>query len=323
MSHDQLILRDRLLYNDIKNGRIDALKQEGKPQSERKSISPYDTASFLAQFNDPLKFKYLTHDFDDHTNLSLPHSAKELKIQVDKILKEKKYNIPGSLFRLMRGFVDGSEAWIDYNGNIHKSSWAMHSWQEWSMIHPQNPHPIHDDIMKSEIEVFRATTRLVAPNLETWIDNIKDNYNLKISTSNINTADFYTNTYMFGEAIKKILGMMDDKSSGFPEVFINYNQDISLKDSKGTHMISICQKGSFSDKAFESVQDWLSTKDAGNLGSIRSLLDGYCHWQVLSKWNGRPVRWNILKEEDAPEYEVAEDNEITGFTHILTFYSVF
>lgn len=323
MSHDQLVLRDRLLYNDIKNGRIDALKQEEKPKSERKSVSPYDTASFLAQFNEPSGFKFLTHDFNDITDSSLPHTAKELKIQVDKILREKKYNIPGSLSLLMRGFVDGSWEWIDYNGNSHKSSWAMQSWQDWSVNHPQNPHPIHDKLIKCEIETFRATTRLVAPNLETWIDNIKENYNLKISTSNINTADFYTNTYQLWKAFKTIFGMMEDKSSDFSEVFITYKEDISLVDRKGTHVITIIQKGSFSNKEFESVFARMSSKDAGNLGTIRSYLDGYCHWQLLSKWNGKPVRWNILKEERTPDYEVVKDSDVTGFTHILTFYSVF
>jgi hypothetical protein len=117
--------------------------------------------------------------------------------------------------------------------------------------------------------------------------------------------------------------MMDDKSSVFPEVIISYKEDISIKDRKGTHVITIIQKGSFSNKEFESVFARMSTKDAGNLGTIRSYLDGYCHWQLLSKWNGKPVRWNILNEEETPDSEVVKDSDVTGFTHILTFYSVF
>ncbi len=322
MSHNQMILRDRLLYKEMKFGNFNEVKKEEKTHNSCISISPYDTASFLAQFNEDCKFKFLTHDFNGLTDRSLPHSAKEVKIQVDKVIGEKKYNIPSSLFSLMKAFVDGGE-WIDYNGNFHKSSWAMQAWHDWSKEHPQNPHPIHDAKIKSEIDTFRATTRLVAPNFETWINNIKNNYNLKLITSNINTADFYTNTYCFWKAFKTILGMMDDKSSDFPNVYINYKQDISLKNKKGTHQISISQKGSFSEKEFESVLARLSSRDAGNLGSIRLLLNGYCHWQVLNKWNGKPIRWNILKEEDTPEYEIVEDKDVSGFTHILTYYSVF
>ena len=327
MSHNQMIVRDRLLFNEIEKGTIAVLKNELKnkdkqdSQKEQEPLSPYVTASFLAQFNDPLKFKYLTHDFDDITDKSRPNTAKAIKIQVDKCLKDVK-QVPISLISLMRAFVDGSGPWLDYNGNKHNRNWAMKTWQEWSKDHPNAPHPIHNKDMANEIETFRGTIRLVSPKLQTWIDEIRNNYDLNISTTNLNTADFYTNTFQLMCAIKKILKMMNDRATLFPDVKIEYENYIIIEKNMIIHKLYITQKDSFSDNNFEDVLFLHKKTGKGELGGIRSSLNGYCHWAIISKWNGVQIKWNYLKDEKELEYERIEDKDVTGFTHILTFYTI-
>ena len=62
--------------------------------------------------------------------------------------------------------------------------------------------------------------------------------------------------------------------------------------------------------------------EAGDFGSIRSILNGYCLWQIESIWDGQPLRWNILKTDNMSEIETIEGDSIRGFTHILTYYLV-
>ena len=59
--------------------------------------------------------------------------------------------------------------------------------------------------------------------------------------------------------------------------------------------------------------------EAGDLGAIRKILNGYCYWSIETKWDDKSLRWNILSDDDTPETEPIEDTLAVGFRHILTF----
>lgn len=62
---------------------------------------------------------------------------------------------------------------------------------------------------------------------------------------------------------------------------------------------------------------------SGEFGGIREMLNGYCRWQVETKWDGEPYRWNILHDNpNVDEKEKIEKEEIEGFKHIFTYYLI-
>ena len=95
----------------------------------------------------------------------------------------------------------------------------------------------------------------------------------------------------------------------------------SDQEGRMIRIIQITQFGSYADKPLEDIRERLLTdSEAGDFGSIRNTLNGYCLWQVESLWDEKPIRWNILKTDEMQDTEDMENNSIEGFTHILTFY---
>ena len=316
MKRDALLARD---YSHREDNSFTDLKHPNNNNSvEFKAISALDTAQFFALFNNPKGFKYLTHDFDS-VNDERPHTLNALYTQVKEILKEKKDKIPYSLWVLINNYVEGKNEWIDTFGKVHNSYINDSNWKRWSI---QNKlHPICNTDFSKEIMSFRSTVRLVSPLLKEICENAKKGLSINVKDEKLEKADFYTNTYILYNVIKRIFCMMDRRVDN-PEVSVSYKR---ITDSQGRMLrqIIISQIGSYGLQPIEDVKEkLLNNNEAGDFGAIRKYLNGYCLWQVETSWDGQPYRWNILKTEDMPDLETMCEDQIIGFTHKLIFYIV-
>lgn len=284
-----------------------------------KPLSALDTARFLSLFNNPSGLKYLTHDFDPVDD-GRPQSLDDLFIQAKKILNHRDYTIPSSLWALINNYVKGQANWSDTFGITHNSFIANPSWKEWSLQNKM--HPIYNPFFTKEIMSFRSTVRLVPPLLKDICDKAQKSLSLIVKEEKLEKADFYTNTYILYNVIKRILTMMNRRANKCPEVTISFKR---ATDTQGRMLrqIVINQKDSFANKSIDDVKERLvRNNEAGDFGAIRHQLNGYCLWQVETLWDNQPYRWNLLKNDDMPEIERIDNDLVIGFTHILTYYLV-
>ncbi len=321
LSRVQQKKRDHLLARDCMNSDFSVISEEIQaPHINSKPFSPMstiDTAKFLSLFNDPMGFKYLTHDFD-HVNDGRPQSLDDLYQQVTNILKKREFDIPLSLWTPINYYINGGNEWLDTFGKSHNSFLNDSKWNKWSVQNKM--HPINNPSFASEILSFRSTIRLVPPLLKEICYEAKKGLLLKIEEEGIEKADFYTNTYVLYNVIKRIFAMMNRRVDKHPNVKVSYKRS---SDSIGrmVRKILITQLGSYALNPIDEVKGRISVdSEAGDFGSIRKALNGYCLWQVETMWDGKPLRWNILKTDEMNETEDIDIKSVEGFTHIFTFY---
>lgn len=305
---------------------IDELKNTGKNRDNKmelsnlKSIDPINTADFLSQFNKPLGLKYLTHDFD-YAQDGRPNNINSLKKQAKSVINRYKEKLPVSLVALVRAFVEGpKETWWDTFGGKHKSFICDPEWILWSNSY--NKHPINNPDYAKEIMSFRSTIRCVPPLFDEIVSQLsKDFPKLKIQKLMLDKLDFYTNTYILFQAVRRVLSTMNAHSEQYSDVKIDFLREID-REGRMQRIIRIHQIGSFAEKSLEDAVQRLERSDeAGDFGSIRNILNGYCLWQVETKWAGMPYRWNILRNDSQiAEFEKLDNDSVTGFTHKLIFY---
>lgn len=321
-------------YGFEKTQITDFLKKNTKSESITNNIKPFkywsalDTAIFLSKFNQPNGLKYLTHDFDLQ-NDDAPNNMDELKKQLDVIMNQV-ISIPPSLFMLLNIFISGkykneigesTNTWKDTFGTKHTSFFNSEEWRKWS-VGNNNIHPINNPVFAPEIRAFRSTIRIDQGLLTKIVDKASEQTTLQIRKVKTDAADFYTNTFMLYLSLKKIFAGMNDRAQQNTEVNVTFKRST---DDDGTMLrnIIITHYNSFPTKSLQETIDRLNNyKDAGDFGTIRGYLNGYCLWSVESSWDNEPIRWNILKNSNMPEIEKIETQEVEGFTHILTFYLV-
>lgn len=300
-----------------------------KPTNMATPHFPKDTAAFLSLFNHEEGFKFLTHAFDPDSEMEYDHL---LKLARDKFLDVTKKNnansyiIPKSLYALMRNMLFGGEGktWMDSNGKFHPDNFACNNWIDWAKENPRI-HILSNESIKKTIMDFRSTIRLVISEnsdsrLETIIRRqIKKHANLIVDMEKLdNNSDFYTYVNYLEKGLTRILDDLSKYSKETPKVKISYESSRSGDYKLCT--IKILQYGSFSIKPIEDAVSKFQG-GGGDFYSIRNILCGYCNWSVESKWNDKPLRWNILDDTGKNEIEEIASDTIPGFTHILTFYS--
>lgn len=300
---------------------VELSEQETNKLKTFSPLSPYTCFCFLAGFNDPFKLKYLTHDFDLGRDDNRPTSWNEVVEQVVKLWRTrcKEDRIPYSLWHLFNNFIFGKQAWIDDYGKEHNSHIGNKEWKDWCIAN--NTHPLKNATFEKEIVSFKRTTR-IRNTLNEIVNQISRESAVEIKTKKLAAADFYTNTLIVYNVIKRIIEQtMKPKIAGYPDIRIEFSRDV-IGEWK-MQVVTISQIGSYSSK---SIQDAISrlkdSPESGDFGSIRDDLNGYCLWTVESLWDGEPKRWNILREPttEKPEVEDINADAINGFTHILKFY---
>lgn len=288
-----------------------------------KKHAPKDTASFLALFNDPKGFKFLTHDFDPDSDMNY----EKLMANVQATFKHaaREYTIPKSLYALMNTVIKGGRkgekdnTWTDAEGIKHSENFACNSWKEWAEKNP-GLHLLMNKESADIIMKFRSTIRLVKPALSDIFNELQEKYNntLTLQTKDLDKADFYTYVLRLRLGIDRILRDMSVRSSKFPNVKISFER--KYPDDFSLRIIKITQEGSEASDLDDVINKF--NQEGGAFKGIAECFAGYCNWSVEALWDGEPKRWNILNDEkDIQEVEIIDKDSITGFTHILTYFS--
>lgn len=309
---------------NITQGSGDNSPEGEKPTKKEQVHAPRDTAAFLKLFDRKDGFKFLTHDFDPDSEMEYSLLVKNAQDAFMNTIKEHK--IPASLYAFMRTVLFGEgkyKTWKDCNGKDHSENYVCAKWKQWAKENPQL-HILTNETIKKTIMDFRSTIRLVlSEDTDSRLKTIvkrqeKKHANLSIILENLDNADeFYTYVNYLEKGIKLILDDMSKRFKESPKVKISYD---SLRDGDyRLCMIKITQYGSFSVKSLDEVLG--KFKDGGgDFFSIRNILCGYCNWTVESKWGDKVMRWNILNDTGKEETEELLSDDISGFTHILTYY---
>ncbi len=322
LTRKQQAKRDRLFTRDCVSSTEECGYKE-KASSNNKKVgnmdlqyNPKNTASFLALFNSPKGFKFLTHDFDPDSTVDF----KKFMQQTLEVFKDetKKSPIPKSLYALMKTLLEGTDKeWVDYNGTKHKFTYNSPKLREWVDIN-NGLHPLNDENFAKEIHTFRKTIRLVKPGLQDMVNELSSNFHsLDIESQGLDKADFYTYVRMLKNGIKRILEDMSRYAGRCPKVKIKYNRIFG--DEYNVRIITITQLGSFSTSLEDALQKYRN--GGGAFNEIRKCFDGYCNWSVETKWDDKPLRWNVLNDAGAEEIEDIAGESVEGFTHTLTYYS--
>lgn len=290
--------------------------QKNSYENYRKKHRPDITANLLSLMSAPNGLKFLTHDFD-------PNSDMTMSIVIDKANEiihsdEYRFKIPGSLYLLFNGFINGDK-WTDYKRALHSFYLKSDRLTNWFLQSP-NLHPIASDELGDEINSFRNTIRVSKPNLDSIFRLLLSNNtkfsNFKVKTDKLDKADFYTNVFWMTFMIfKKILFDISQR---------NTNAEISIKYERSTWQeyrlcsVRITHLGSEANPFDETKMKLLDS--GGALFNIMSSCVGYCDWTVEANFEGEFKRWRILNFRNLPEEENLDETEVEGFSHIFTFY---
>lgn len=314
LTRQQRARRDILLAKPY--GGTDSDMEEKSEENQKDQHAPKNTAAFLALFNSPKGFKYLTHDFDPDSTMDFDKYLQQTqKVFQDKI--KEYYPIPQSLYALMSTMLDKGKDWTDYNGKKHNSTYNSLDWEKWTKKN-KGMHPLHNQSFACEIQAFRKTIRLVKPCLYDMVKGFESEFkSLHIETENLEKADFYTYVWRLKEGLRRILSDMSQYST-HRKVKISFERFFG--DEYNLRIVKITQIGSHSS-SFEDVLQKFKN-GGGAFNGIKKCFIGYCNWSVEALWDNEPKRWNILDDSGKDEVQNIEiDAKIDGFTHILTFYS--
>lgn len=301
-------------------------RKEDAPKTSFTAIhAPKNTASFLSLFNDPNGFKFLTHDFDPDSDMNY---EKLMKLVRDTFRRESSsLKIPNTLWNQMEAFINGGKGkdgkertWRDNMGVYHSCGYSSREWIDWSIKNP-NVHLLSNEKIGKEILKFRSSIRLIKPVLCDIIKRQESKHSsLSIQTENLEKADFYTYVWYLENGINRILDDMERYADKTPNVKISFER--SFGDEYSKRIIKITQIGSVSFSLDDVLRKFHNEeKKGGAFNDINKVFLGYCNWSVESLWDGKPKRWNILKDSDIDEIEDMEGTCIPGFTHILTYFS--
>lgn len=304
-------------------------KQEQKEVSKAKTTNaraltihaPKDTASFLSLFNDPNGFKFLTHDFDPNSDMNYDKLMKQVREQFN--IASSKYKIPIKFWSFINAFINGGGTWMDCDGGIHEGNYASKEWIEWSRIN--KIHLLSNEKYSNDILKFRSNIRLVKPKLLDIVNDIVVNVqkkipNMVIQTHDLEKADFYTSVWNLKDGIRRILEDMSRYADKTPNVIVSFER--KYDDEFSQRIIRITQVDSVSYSLDEVIRKFHDKKHKGGaFNEIKNVFTGFCNWSVESLWDGNAKRWNILNDTDVDEIEDIEATSVSGFTHILTYFS--
>lgn len=273
-------------------------------------------ADLLSLFVNKEGLKLLTHDLNEvevkDFLLYLSHGR--------SLLLDYKDRIPEHLYKLMLGFMSGP-SWTDSKGAEHTFFCSSPECVKWCSEN-KGKHPLCDndyspEEFQRERAAFQHSIRVISPDLEDFVLSIKPN----AIPERLSGAQFYTDTNRLYTVIKKIFDMMTDpRYDDYQDIKVTFIR--GEKDSEGYRVskLLIEQVGSFSPAPINDVYAKINA-GGGDLGALKSLMEGYYLWSIETKWDNVPARLNILSadEFDNPRERIIE-SDATGFRHIITIY---
>jgi len=248
--------------------------------------NPKNVADFMSLFNQRDGLKYLTHDFDEEGEFSIDNFLTNAKTLFEK--KTKELSIPISLWRISQQFAFFDKPkWTRLDDNYDEkktiTGWSTENWSEWSKINKL--HPFRNNEFKEIIDGFKKLTRIERLNLEVlvnkcYVKGLGDKRSdFKITTKDLDKADFYTHVQFFKEALETIFEeiVKNTDSDNKKQISILYERE-SI-DNYFVRKVIISHNNSFPPKELGILNnEWRTGK--GNMGKIEEKLKGYCQWTV-------------------------------------------
>lgn len=283
----------------------------------REKHNPGITAEFLSLFGAPSGIKFLTHDFDPDSDMTM--AAVINQVRSIMLSQKYKFKLPGSLYALIINFLTGEKKWYDYNNSPHSTNLNSGGLKIW-IDSNTTLHPISSPQYGNEIQDFRKTVRIFKPVLpeliSSFISKTTSLQNLQIKTEKLDKADFYTNVnrlinFIIGKVLKDIA-----QRDPAAKVVISYHRstwnEYRLCKIIITHLDSEANP-------FDDVQKKIFS-GGGALYELAKNCQGYCDWAVEANFEGEYKRWRILSAQNLPEIETIDKSDINGFVHIFMFY---
>ena len=284
--------------------------------NNRRKHRPDITANLLSLMGAPSGLKFLTHDFDPTSDISMSNVIDTANQIINS--DDYRFKIPGSLYSLFNGFINGPK-WTDYKRDghtFHMNSDKVTKWINASI----SLHPLTSDEFGDEINSFRNTVRVAKPNLASIFKLLLSNdtrlKNLRVSTDKLDKADFYTNVFWMTFMIFKNVLIDIAQRDNTANVRIKFQR--SSWQEYRLCSIKIIHIGSEANP-FEEIKRKLMTS-GGALYNLMSSCTGYCDWTLEANFEGEYKRWRILNLRNLPEEETLCANEVEGFSHIFSFY---
>lgn len=283
--------------------------------------NPKHVAEFMSLFNQKDGLKYLTHDIDGSDIFDYNEVLSLVRKVCTENFEEK--DIPSTLRELLNQFIfSENPKWKsfdkDYNELEMASGWSA---DEWKQAKNRYLHPIRQQQFFEIIRNFKRLTRIESPYLETIVNKIFADDNFELEFNDLSKADFYTHVGEFKTALETIFAEIQKRadSDEKKKVTVSYKRETS--DDFFVRKIIITHHNSFPTRDDQDalIKEWLSL-EKGCMAKIASHLQGYCHWSVETRIDGKPIRVNILREQETQPQESIDNENQVGFTHILTFY---
>lgn len=302
----------------------------GTDKQNSQKANPKDVAKFMSLFNNREGFKYLTHNFDEVDDFDIDNFLLSCTTKFADTTT-KRLKIPKSLWSIVNMFAFKREAikWRSISENYAKPvdieiGWGSDELITWSRTNKK--HPIENPEYYKIINSFRRITRIEQPNLktlvETSIDKIfstsKNEFDIK--KIELEKADFYTHVEYLKSAFDTIFEEIKKRSDNESKKKIRIEYKRDSEHDFYIRQILITHYNSFPVKELKVLLNEWRSLNKGSMGKIGQNMLGYCYWSIITKIDDKPIKINIIKEDNAPYTEDVSADLVNGFTHIFTFY---
>lgn len=282
--------------------------------------NPKHVAEFMSLFNQKDGLKYLTHDIDGSDNFNYNEVLSLVRKVCTENFEEK--DIPSTLRELLNQFIFSEHPkWKsfdkDYNELEMTTGWSVDVWKQ----DKSNLHPIRQQQFFEIIRNFKRLTRIESPYLETIVNKVFTDDNFELEFQDLSKADFYTHVGEFKAALETMFVEIQKQADSDEKKKVTVSYKRETRDEFFVRKIIITHHNSFPTRDDQDalIKEWLSL-EKGCMAKIASHLQGYCHWSIETCVDGKPVRVNILREQETQPRESIDNENLVGFTHILTFY---
>lgn len=268
------------------------------------------TADFLGKFSDDKELKHLLHTEETEV---FP-----LIVKARLGVSELEGLIPEHLYNLVSGFLYGPE-WEDYTGNIQRLHLGSNDIVDWCKSNPgmhiMDPQsPFFDNLwrFKDSIRTYR--------NLPTVVELAKQSapsMNIDVNKKVLKRIDMYVDVGALRRILERIFSTMSDPRFSGPVMISAENLD--PQNGYKVARLVIEQKNSYQQPSLEFIKDRLNA-GAGDLGSLKKLIDGVAYWSIESDWEEGSARCNVTSPDIFMQQFERLDEPVGGFRHVLTFY---
>ena len=269
-------------------------------------------ADLLSKFSDELK--YLVHDYDKTEDVDFCALVARARL----LISERLGLIPDHLYNLLFGFVYGPE-WKDWEGKVHTFQCGSRDIVAWDINNDDISPMSAESPFINEFWDFKKSIRTYR-NLPEIIELAKEKapaVSIEYDRKSLKRADFYTDVERLKQIIERTLIMMSDPRFLGPVKI--YCSQLDEHEGYQVMQITIEQKNDYAQPSLRFIRDRLAA-NAGDLGTLKNLIENVAYWSIESDWEEGSARFNITSDDIFMNPLERINETVGGFRHILTFY---